>query len=108
MSPTTLVIGGALELAIICLSLYGAVTLPPGAQIPLHGAGGYNHWLPKGIGLALWPVLGVAVYVIILVTEHSQQVHGSPAVGLIVALGVMLAAQIGALARARNRSAGGS
>jgi hypothetical protein len=108
MSPTMLIIGGALELAIICASLYGAVTLPAGAQIPVHGAAGYNRWLPKGIGLALWPVLGIVVYVIILVTSHSPQVHGSPAVGLSVALGVMLVAQIGALARARSTSNGGS
>jgi hypothetical protein len=39
------------------------------------------------------------VYVIILVAGHSQQVHGSPAVGLGIALGVMLVTQIGALAR---------
>lgn len=108
MSPTMLIIGGALELAVICVSLYGAVTLPPGAQIPVHGAGGYNRWLPKTIGLAFWPVLGLAVYVIILVTGHSPQVHGSPAVGLSVALGVMLVAQIGALARARSHSGSGS
>jgi hypothetical protein len=107
MSPTTLIIGGALELAIICVSLYGAVTLPPGAQIPVHGAAGYNRWLPKSIGLAFWPVFGVVVYVIVLATQHSQQVHGSPAVGLTIALCVMLVAQIGALARARSGSNGG-
>jgi hypothetical protein len=106
MSSTMLIIGGVLELAVICVSLYGAVTLPPRAQIPVHGAGGYNRWLPKSIGLAFWPVLGLAVFVIILVTAHSPQVHGSPAVGLSVALGVMLVAQIGALARARSRSGG--
>ena len=108
MTPTTLIIGGALEIAIICVSLYGAATLPPGAQLPVHGAGGYNRWLPKSIGLAFWPVLGVVAYLIILVTGHSQQVHGSPAVGLSIALGVMLVAQIGALARARSRASGGS
>lgn len=108
MSPTTLIIGGALELAIICVSLYGAVTLPPGAQIPVHGAAGYNRWLPKSIGLALWPVLGVVVYVSILATAHSPDVHGSPTVGLSLALAVMLVVQIGALARARGEGSGGS
>jgi hypothetical protein len=108
MSSTMLIVGGTLELAIICASLCGAVILPPGAQIPVHGAAGYNRWLPKSIGLAFWPVLGVVVYVIILVTSHSPNVHGSPAVGLSVALGVMLVAQVGALARARKGSSGGS
>jgi hypothetical protein len=107
MSKEMLIIGGALELALICVSLYGAVTLPPGALIPVHGAGyGYNRWLPKRFGLPLWPVLGAAVYVIILVTGHSKDVHGSPAVGLTVALVVILIAQVGALVRARSRAAG--
>jgi len=106
MSSTALIIGGALELAVICVSLYGAVTLPPGARIPIHGAAGYNRWLPKSIGLAFWPVLGVVIYLIILVTGHSPDVHGSPDVGLSVALGVILAAEIGALARARGQGSG--
>jgi hypothetical protein len=108
MSSTMLITGAALELAIVCVSLYGAVTLPQGAQIPVHGAGGYNRWLPKSAGLAFWPVLGAVVYAIILVTGHSQQVHGSPGVGLAIALCVMLVAQIGALSRARSRSSSGS
>jgi hypothetical protein len=108
MSSTMLAIGGALELAIICVSLYGAVTLPSGAQIPVHGAAGYNRWLPKSAGLAFWPVLGVVVFAIILLAGHSRDVHGSPTVGLSIALGVMLVAEIGALARARNRGNIGS
>ena len=32
MNMTALIIGGALELAIICVSLYGATALPPGAS----------------------------------------------------------------------------
>jgi hypothetical protein len=108
MSSTMLIIGGALELAIICVSLYGAVTLPPGAQIPVHGAGGYNRWLSKSVGLAFWPALGVVVFAIALVTSQTGQVHGSPSVGLSIALGVMLVAEIGALARARSRSNIGS
>ncbi|HXW44365.1 MAG TPA: hypothetical protein VEL03_06245 [Streptosporangiaceae bacterium] len=105
MSPTTLITGGALVLAIICVSLYGAATLPPGAQVPVHfGLGGYNRWLPKNLGLALWPALGVVVYVIILVTGHDKGVHGSPTVGLSIALAVMLVTQIGALTLARRRS----
>jgi hypothetical protein len=99
-----LIIGGVLEFAIICVSLYGAATLPAGAQIPVHGAAGYNRWLPKSVGLAFWPVLGVVAFLIILATRHSSQVHGSPTVGLSVALGVMLVAEISALARARGRS----
>lgn len=104
MSPTMLIIGGTLLLAIIAASLYGAATLPPGARVPVHfGPGGYNRWLPKQAGLALWPALGVIVYLIILATDHDQGIHGSPATGLTVALGVILVTQIGALAVALTR-----
>jgi hypothetical protein len=58
--------------------------------------------------LAFWPVLGVVVFAVILVTSHSGQVHGSPSVGLSIALGVMLVAEIGAQARARSHSNIGS
>jgi hypothetical protein len=101
MSLTPLIIGAALILAIICVSLYGAATLPPGSKVPVHfGPGGYNQWLPKNIGLTLWPALGTVLFVIIVVTAHGHQAHGGlgPVVGLSIALGVILVAQVGALA----------
>jgi hypothetical protein len=110
MSLTALVIGGVLTLAIICVSLYGVATLPPGALVPVHfGPGGYNRWLPKNVGLALWPALSVVVYVVLLLTGHSQQSHGrpGPTVGLSIALGVILVTQIGALTLARRRGNNG-
>ena len=104
MSPTTLITGGALLLAIIGVSLYGGATLPPGAQVPVHfGPGGYNRWLPKKTGLVIWPALGAVVYLIVVVTAHDKGIHGSPAVGLTVALVVILVTQIGALAVAFTR-----
>jgi hypothetical protein len=107
MNLTALIIGGALELAIICVSLYGATALPAGARVPIHfGPGGYNQWLPKNAGLALWPALGAVVFVIIVVATDNHQTHGGtgPAVGLSIALGVMLVTQIGALTVARSQS----
>jgi hypothetical protein len=107
MSMTTLIIGGALVLAIVCVSLYGAATLPPGAQVPVHfGSTGYNRWVSKNVGLAIWPVAAVVVFVIIAVTVHDHQTHGNlgPTVGLSIALGVMLVADIGALTVALSRS----
>jgi len=48
MSDTALIIGGALLLAMNCVSLYGAVALPPGAQLPVHfGPAGYNAGCPR-------------------------------------------------------------
>jgi hypothetical protein len=107
MSPAGLVIGGVLLLVIVGVSLYGAVTLPPGAQVPVHFArGGYNRWLPKKAGLAIWPGIGAVAYGIILVTGHDKGIHGSPDVGLTIALGVILATQIGALVVALSRGRG--
>jgi hypothetical protein len=107
MSLTTLIIGGALLLAMICVSLLGAVLLPPGAQMPVHfGPAGYNRWVPRNTGLVLHPAFGVVVYAIIVVTVRDHQTHGGlgPAAGLSIALGVVLIAQIGALMVALNRS----
>jgi hypothetical protein len=107
MSHTALIIGGALLLAMICVSLYGAVTLPPGAQMPVHfGPAGYNRWVPKNTGLVLHPAFGAAVFAIIAVTVRNHQTHGDlgPAAGLSIALGILLIAQIGALTVALSRS----
>jgi hypothetical protein len=107
MSPTALIIGGALLLAMICVSLVGAVVLPSGAQIPVHfGPAGYNRWVPKRTGLVLHPAFGAVVYAIIAVTVRDHQTHGrlGPAAGLSIALGVVLVAQVGALTVAFARS----
>jgi subtilase family serine protease len=106
MSSTALIVDGVLELAMIGVSLYGAVTLPPGARMPLHfGPAGYNQWVPKNVGLVIWPGLGLVVSVIINVATRNHQTHGSlgPVAGLSIALGVMLITEIGALAVARSR-----
>jgi hypothetical protein len=107
MSPAALIIDSVLELAMICVSLYGAATLPSGARMPVHfGPAGYNQWVPRNVGLILWPGLGAIVSVIIVVATRDHQTHGSlgPTAGLSIALGVMLVAQIGALAVALGRS----
>jgi len=108
MSLTALIIGGALLLAMISVSLYGAAALPPGAQMPVHfGPAGYNRWVPKNSGLILHPAAGAVVFAIIFLTVRDHQTHGGlgPAVGLSIALGIMLISQIGAMtvALARNR-----
>jgi hypothetical protein len=107
MSLTALIIGGALLLAMICVSLYGAATLPPGAQLPVHfGPAGYNRWVAKNTGLVLYPAAGAVVFGIIVGTVLDHQTHGGlgRTVGLSLALGVMLAAQIGALTIALTRN----
>lgn len=110
MSLTALIIGGALLLVMICVSLYGASALPPGAQMPVHfGPAGYNRWVAKSTGLVLYPVFGAVVFTIIVVNVHGHRTHGlnpGPVIGLSIALVVMLGAQIGALVVALKSSRG--
>jgi hypothetical protein len=106
MSLTALIIDGVLVLAMIGVSLYGAAVLPPGARMPVHfGPVGYNQWVPRSVGLIMWPAGGVIVSVIIAVTVRHHQTHGDlgPVVGLSIALGIILVTQIGALAVALGR-----
>jgi hypothetical protein len=64
MSVALLVIDSLLLLGMVGVSLYGASALPPGARVPVHfGPGAYNNWVPKSVGLLLWPLGGGVVYV---------------------------------------------
>jgi hypothetical protein len=62
------VVGGVIVLlAMVGISVYGWVTLPPGAQVPLHhGIGGYGNWQPKTIALISYPVIGALVFAVVL------------------------------------------
>jgi hypothetical protein len=98
----TLIIDTVLLLAIVGVSVYGAVTLPNDAELPLHlGPAGYTNWQRKNFALVLWPALAVAVYLILVVSGHGQQGtsgRGLPLpIGLTVVLAIMLASHVGAL-----------
>ena len=107
MNLTMLIIDSLLLLGIVCVSLYGASALPPGAKVPIHfGPASYNNWVPKNVGLIMWPAAGAVVYAILLVTARREQATGGgsgAAIGLTVALVFALITQVGALRVARNR-----
>jgi hypothetical protein len=106
MSHTTvLILDGVLLAAIICVSLYGAATLPAGARVPVHfgSIGAYNHWIPKNIALVMWPAAAVLVYVILIVTTRPAASGSGPSTGLTIALVVMLVTHSGALRIAKSR-----
>jgi hypothetical protein len=107
MNLTILIIDGLLLLGMVGVSLYGVSALPPRAQVPIHfGPASYNNWVPKNVGLIMWPAGGAAVYVILVVTARSEQTSGrgsGAAIGLTVALVVALITQVGALRVALNR-----
>jgi hypothetical protein len=95
----------ALVLGMIGVAIYGAVRLPPGAQVPIHfGPGSYNNWVPKRIGLLLWPAIGVALYVVLVVTSRGSSGGSGRTIGLTVALAAILVTEAGALKVALGRS----
>ena len=107
MSVAPLAIDSVLLLGMIGVSVYGASALPPGAKVPMHfRPGAYNNWVPKSAGLALWPVGGAAIYLILALHARGQQANGGSGlpVGLTIALAVILVTQVGALKAALSRS----
>jgi hypothetical protein len=103
-----LAIGGAELLLVIVMSVYGAVTLPPGARIPLHWAGTYDNFRSKRTGLVVWPAVAAGLFVV-LVVVGSLRSHGHPAADAIrfllpVIMFVLLVAQAGAIRAAGRRS----
>ena len=106
MSITLLVIDSLLLLGMVGVSLYGASALPPGAQVPIHfGPGAFNNWVPKSVGLVLWPAGGAVVYVLLVLHARGQQANGGSGLptGLTIALVVILITQVGALKVALSR-----
>lgn len=103
MSLITFIAESLLLLGTIGVSLYGATVLPPTAQWPLHlGPGGYGNWVPRNAGLLMGPAIATVIFVILIVTAHTQQTAGTS--GLTIALAAMLANQVGALRAAQTRS----
>ena len=56
MTILLLWLGVLLLAVIISIAVYGWVTLPPDAHVPVHcGLGSYNHFASKTVGLVTWP-----------------------------------------------------
>ena len=57
------VVGGLLLIWMLVLTRRAWRTLPPGAQIPVHGGlGGWDKWRPKESALLVWPVVGGLIW----------------------------------------------
>jgi len=105
-----LVIGGVLLLAMICVSCYGAVTLPSDASVPIHFGISYNWYVPKRIGLVMHPAAAAVLFLLTAFTPHGNSANGASSRPLqhvlpVILLCVLLAVQIGAIRVARRRSA---
>jgi hypothetical protein len=99
-----LVIGGVVLLAMIGVSIYGWVTLPADARVPVHFGAGYNNFRSKNLGLVIHPVAAAVVYVISVVTTHNPGKAAAAAYIFPVIMCVLLIVQVGAIKVARSRS----
>lgn len=112
MGIETVAAGSVLLMVMLGVSLYAAVTLSPGAQVPIsRGLGGYRNWQPKRVALALWSGGAVVVYVAILVVVGMagwSNGRFTPAVTLPVVQLVLIFNHMGAVRAARSRSGDGT
>jgi hypothetical protein len=104
-------IGGAALLAMICVSCYGAVTLPSDARVPVHFGVSYNNFVPKRVGLVIHPAAGALIFLISAFAQHAHPANGTPPkahplhyVILPVILCVLLVVQVGAIRLARRQA----
>lgn len=100
MNVAALAVGAIVLLAMIAMSVWETVTLPPGAQVPVHhGIGGYGNWQPKVFALITYPVVGALILTIVIVASQSARSSGktAPAVIAPVVLLVIAAGQYGAI-----------
>jgi hypothetical protein len=98
----------AVGAALLCVSWYGWVTLPPDARVPIHfGPGYYNRFVPKRVGLLLHPAIGVLVFVVVTAVRQAAGTKAGRAPGpvfLPIVMLVPLVVQAGAIWIARRRS----
>jgi len=76
---TALAIGGAELLAMILLSVYGAMKLPPGARVPLDWGGRWGSFQGKYAGLIAYPAIGAGIFVLLAILGATLHPHGRPA-----------------------------
>jgi hypothetical protein len=98
-----LVIGGVIVLAMAGVSLYGWITLPADARVPIHFGTGYNNFVAKGFGLLVHPAAAALVYVIFVVATHPAA-KKPPVFVIPIIMCVLLVVQVGAIRVARTRS----
>jgi hypothetical protein len=107
MPIAALVVNAVLVAAMLATSAVAAVALPARARVPVHfGPRSYNNWVPKVVGLLLWPAAGIVIAALILGTVPRSGHHtlSAAVVVLPVVLAVLLAAQVGAVRAARMRA----
>jgi hypothetical protein len=72
VTVVSLLISGVLLVVMIGIAVYGAVTLPADARIPIHyGIGAYANFASKAVGLVMWPAGGALIFgILTALAEH--------------------------------------
>ena len=88
MSIDAVVVGALVLLAMVGISVYGWVTLPSDARIPVHrGPGGWGNWQQKARALITYPVGGAVVFGVVLTATSRAK---SSALELIAPLALLV------------------
>jgi hypothetical protein len=114
VTVVSLLISGVLLVVMIGIAVYGAVTLPADARIPIHyGIGAYANFASKAVGLVMWPAGGALIFGILtalaehVITPnhgHHPQVSAAPLIITPIVLALVTAAEWGAIAVARRNA----
>ncbi len=106
---TALAVGGVEMIAIILLSVYGAMRLPPEAQVALPWAGRRGRFSAKRAGLVAYPAIGAFFFVLLaaigLTLSTNSKSAFSPGIFLPIVLCVILLIQVRAIDQARRAEA---
>jgi hypothetical protein len=97
---------GVFLLAMVALSAYGEVTLPPQARVPVHWAGRYDNFRSKRQGLLTYPVISAGLYgLLALLSQIRSRGHSAGSVLSVVlpiVMCVIFVTEIGAISTARR------
>ena len=106
---TALAVGGVEMVAIILLSVYGAMRLPPQAHVPLPWADRWGSFSAKRAGLVAYPAIGAFFFVLLaaigLALSTNSKSAFSPGIFLPIVLCVILLIQVRAIDQARRAEA---
>jgi hypothetical protein len=91
-----------LVLLMVGTSAVAALALPPNGMLPVNLGAGLS-WMPKSIGLAVWPGIGVVSYLGTRLSAAFGRLSVQSQVGLTIALALMLSVQTGSILIALNR-----
>jgi hypothetical protein len=95
------VVDAVLVVAMVCLSGWGALRLPPDARVPVH----FGRWsrstaVPKTPGLVVWVAVGVATWLGASVLGGARSGDVAARAGVTLALATILVVQAVAVALA--------